>query len=171
MPSALAGLVAGLAATVPMTVAMELMFERLPRREQYPLPPRRITDRVVDAVGAEGMGETSRRELAMLNHFAYGAAVGAAFGPIAGRVPAHPVVTGIGYGLGVWAVSYLGWLPAAGILEPATRQPARRNALRIAAHIVWGGATGYIAHRLDAAEPRGGMARRPGRRRGVAKLV
>ena len=42
------------------------------------------------------------------------------------------------YGLGVWAMSYLGWIPAARILTPAHRHPLRRNLLMIAAHIVWG---------------------------------
>jgi uncharacterized membrane protein YagU involved in acid resistance len=42
------------------------------------------------------------------------------------------------YGLGVWALSYLGWIPAARILAPAYRHPVRRNLLMIAAHVVWG---------------------------------
>ena len=42
------------------------------------------------------------------------------------------------YGLGVWAMSYLGWIPAVRILTPAHRHPLRRNLLMIAAHIVWG---------------------------------
>jgi uncharacterized membrane protein YagU involved in acid resistance len=165
MPSVLAGVVAGIAATVPMSVVMELMHRQLPRRERYPLPPRRIIDSVVIRAGLdEEVDEVTRRELALLNHFAYGAAVGAAYGPIADRVPVHPAITGIGYGVGVWAVSYLGWVPALGILEPATEQPVRRNALMIAAHMVWGAATAYVAHRLDEPEPRSSLARRRGGR-------
>ncbi len=161
MPRPLAGLVAGFAATVPMTVAMELMFRGLPRRERYPLPPRRITDRLIGAAGLEGeLDESRRRELALLSHFAYGAAAGAAYAPIAERMRCGPVASGVLYGLGVWTVSYLGWLPAAGILGPATRHPARRNALMIAGHIIWGGATGYIAHRLDEDRGESGFARR-----------
>jgi hypothetical protein len=49
----------------------------------------------------------------------------------------------------VWAGSYLGWLPAAGILSPATEHPARRNALMIASHVVWGAAAGVIVERLS----------------------
>ena len=160
MPSALAGFTSGLAATAPMTVAMELMHRRLPEHERYPLPPRRITDRVLDATGlGEGLPETRRRELALLNHFAYGAAAGALYGPVARRTGLPPVASGVLYGLGVWAGSYLGWLPAAGIMPSATRHPARRTALMIAAHVVWGAATGYIASKLDERDQESAMAR------------
>ncbi len=40
--------------------------------------------------------------------------------------------------------SYLGQLPAANILPPATEDAARRNALMIAAHIVWGVTLGAL---------------------------
>jgi len=59
-------------------------------------------------------------------------------------------VKGIVFGLGVWAASYLAWLPALGILPPATEAPPRRNAVMIAAHIVWGAAAGLL---LDLFEP------------------
>ena len=38
----------------------------------------------------------------------------------------------------------MGLLPAAGILKPATEHPARRNALMIASHLVWGAALGAL---------------------------
>lgn len=161
MASMLAGLVSGLAATAPMTVAMELLHRRLPERERYPLPPRRITDRVLEAAGVEedDVSETRRRELALLNHFAYGAAAGALYGPASRATGLPPVASGVVYGLGVWAGSYLGWLPAAGVLPSAARQSARHNALMIAAHVVWGAATGYVAGKLDERGERSAMAR------------
>jgi len=42
----------------------------------------------------------------------------------------------------VWGGSYLGLLPSLGILRPATDHPAQRNALMIAAHLVWGATLG-----------------------------
>jgi hypothetical protein len=48
------------------------------------------------------------------------------------------LMRGIFFGLVVWAGSYLGWVPAAGILPPATEAPARRNALMIGSHFLWG---------------------------------
>jgi putative membrane protein len=44
----------------------------------------------------------------------------------------------------VWAGSYLGLLPVLGILSPATRHPTGRNALMIAAHIIWGATLGIL---------------------------
>src|SRR5512135_2035052 len=106
-----AGAVAGLVATVAMTAAMEAMFRALPRRERYPLPPREITQDLTGKAGIAGaLDEREHQALAQ-------------------AAPLPPAAGGIGYGLAVWAASYLGWIPASGILRPATEHPARRNAL------------------------------------------
>jgi uncharacterized membrane protein YagU involved in acid resistance len=136
----LLGALAGLAATAPMTLAMKLMHEQLPREERYPLPPRQVTEGIAEKAGVnEQLGEEEREAATWVSHFAYGAACGALYGALSGEgLDEHPVVAGAGFGAAVWAASYLGWLPAAGILSPATEHPARRNALMIAAHLVWG---------------------------------
>lgn len=140
----LSGALAGLAATAPMTLAMKLMHEQLPRDEQYPLPPRQVTEGVAEKAGVrEQLGEDERQAATWVSHFAYGTACGALYGALSGeRADSHPLLAGVGFGLAVWAGSYLGWLPAAGIVAPATEHPARRNALMIAAHVVWGATTG-----------------------------
>jgi uncharacterized membrane protein YagU involved in acid resistance len=138
-----------LVATVPMTVAMELMHRRLPRRQRYPLPPRIITQRTTRAAGVEQeLDEQEQVGLTLAAHFGYGAAAGALYPPLADRVPGPAVAKGVGYGLLVWTGSYLGLLPALGILTPATEHPARRNLLMIAAHVVWGAALGGTAELL-----------------------
>jgi uncharacterized membrane protein YagU involved in acid resistance len=136
----LLGALAGLAATVPMTLAMKLMHEQLPREEQYPLPPRQVTEGLAEKAGVrEHMDEEERVAATWVSHFAFGAASGALYGALSGeRLDEHPLAAGAGFGVAVWAGSYLGWLPAAGIISPATEHPARRNALMIAAHLVWG---------------------------------
>jgi hypothetical protein len=139
------GALAGLTATAPMSLVMEVMHDWLPPREQYALPPRLITDELVDEAGIAGhVGEADRRRLAWAAHFSYGAAAGALYAPLAERAGWPPVMGGALYGLAMWAGSYLGWLPAAGILRPATEHPARRTTLMIAAHIVWGATTGVL---------------------------
>jgi hypothetical protein len=145
----LAGAIAGFAATVPMTWAMNRMFRRLPEKDRYPLPPRLITERVAESVGiASSITESRMKTASLASHYAYGAVTGVACGPLLRLVGGSPVAVGIGYGLGVWAVSYLGWIPAAGILRPATVHPRERVALMLAAHVVWGGATGYLTAQL-----------------------
>ena len=147
----LLGALAGLAATGPMTLAMKLMHEQLPREERYPLPPRQVTEGLAEKAGVnEHLDEEEREAATWLSHFAYGAACGALYGAVAGeRLGGHPVLAGVGFGFAVWAGSYLGWLPAAGIISPATEHPARRNALMIAAHVVWGATTGVAVERLS----------------------
>jgi uncharacterized membrane protein YagU involved in acid resistance len=133
-----------------MTAAMKLMHRQLPRAERYPLPPRRVTMRLAEKAGVkQHLDEPERKALTIAGHFAYGAAVGALYAPLARNSPLRPPLTGATYGLAVWAVSYLGWLPAARLISPATEHPVRRNALMIAAHLVWGAATGALVDRWE----------------------
>ncbi len=151
MKRILFGALAGLAATAPMTLAMKLMHEQLPREEQYPLPPRQVTEGVAEKAGVNRhLDEESREAATWVSHFAYGTACGALYGALSGgRALGRPVLAGVGFGLAVWAGSYLGWLPAAGLISPATEHPARRNALMIAAHAVWGAGVGVALERLS----------------------
>src|SRR5919107_6401562 len=151
MNRVLLGALGGLAATGPMTLAMKLMHEELPREERYPLPPRQVTEGLAEKAGVNGQLDEEEREAATwASHFAYGAACGALYGALSGeRTDSHPLLAGVGFGVAVWAGSYLGWLPAAGITSPATEHPARRNALMIAAHVVWGAGVGVALERLS----------------------
>jgi uncharacterized membrane protein YagU involved in acid resistance len=156
MQAELAGATAGFVATAPMTVAMELMHRLLPQPERYPLPPRQIVDNAIEQADRatparlnDTADEDDRLQLSLAAHFAFGAMAGSAYGPIARSRPAHPVLTGIGYGLLVWTSQYLGVLPAARLLSNAKHHPARRNALMIAAHVVWGATLGVVADRLS----------------------
>jgi hypothetical protein len=91
--------------------------------------------------------QLSSRELnglTLLAHFGYGAACGAAYAALVPRSPVPHPVGGVGWGLAVWTGSYLGWLPALGLHPPATREPRERNALMLAAHVVWGATAGTL---------------------------
>lgn len=148
----LTGALAGSIATAPMTLAMELMHRWLPRSERYPLPPSEITTKLTREAGvAQHLDQEQHVALTLVNHFGYGAAVGSLYGllPSKPRAPLPAALWGIGYGLVVWAVSYLGLLPALGILRPATEHPERRNLLMIAAHVVWGSVTGLLVARMQ----------------------
>ncbi|HYY93365.1 MAG TPA: DUF6789 family protein [Pyrinomonadaceae bacterium] len=148
----LLGALAGLAATVPMTLAMKLMHEALPRHEQYPLPPRQVLEGMAEKAGVnEQMDEEDREAATWVSHFAYGMACGALYGALSeglDSLDVPPALAGVGFSLAVWAGSYLGWLPAAGIISPATEHPPRRNALMIAAHVVWGVSAGMMVDKL-----------------------
>ena len=128
----LLGAVAGIAGTMAMTSAMRRLHRRLPADERYPLTPREIVDAAIDPPHA------AAPDLTTAAHFAYGAACGALLAAARER---PGMVAGAAAGTGIWLVSYMGWIPALSLLKPATEHPARRNALMIAVHLVWGTAT------------------------------
>ena len=145
MPSLFKSALAGCAATVPMTLVMTALFQRLPPEERYALPPGEITAKLTEEARLENhVDQPTHEALTLASHFGYGAAAGAVYAPLANRLPLPPLLGGAVFGLALWAASYLGWLPAAGILRPAAEHPARRNALMIAAHVVWGGTLGLL---------------------------
>lgn len=140
----LAGAAAGTLATVPMTLTMVWLHRQIPKTVRRELPPERITMNIADELGLERVldEEAEQKAVSLVNHFAYGAAAGALYATIAESADFPPAAKGVAFGLAVWTGSYLGWLPVAGILLPATEHPARQNALMIAAHVVWGAALG-----------------------------
>jgi hypothetical protein len=146
----LIGGIAGIAASVAMTVFANALFQRLPRNERYPLPPRELTEQAARTLGVRHrMSEPVLEAATLASHFGYGAAVGGIYPSLLPGKRFRPVASGIGYGLAVWLVSYLGWVPGLGLLRPAVTHPARRNALMIASHVVWGAALGLISDRLS----------------------
>lgn len=138
------GALAGFVATMPMTAVMSRLLGTLPAGERYPLPPRELSQDL-PSLGAE------RSTATLVYHFLYGAAAGALFGAISRR-PGPGL--GAGYGVLVWCGSYLGWIPGSHRLVPATRHPARRNCLMLAAHLVWGAALALGLHELERARVR-----------------
>ncbi|MEZ4570236.1 MAG: hypothetical protein R2849_07895 [Thermomicrobiales bacterium] len=117
-----------------MTVSMILMHRLLKGYERYPLPPHTITSRVFgrrrpSAFTVGGSDASQTNPLTVVLHFAYGGACGSILALSERFVRFPRVLTGVVAGLVVWAGSYLAWLPALGILSPATEHPPRRTAL------------------------------------------
>lgn len=149
LPRLISGAAAGGLATAPMTAAMLAIDRLLPPAERYPLPPAEITAKMAGQVpgGQSPLGEAPLIPT-LLAHFGYGAATGAIYEPLWGWLRWPDLVAGNVFGLTVWTVSYLGWVPALGILSPATDHPRRRAELMIAAHVVWGSSLALIARPL-----------------------
>ena len=139
------GAAAGLLATAPMTLVMSRLHRNLPRRQRYPLPPSRITANLENAANMEHrLTHEEHKALTLLAHYGYGSAMGVLYGAASSGLFRANMFSGALFGLGVWAGSYLGLLPVTGLHESATEEPADRNALMIAAHLVWGAVTGEI---------------------------
>jgi len=169
MMKILAGTVAGLAATVPMTAAMIAMHRYLPLHQRYPLPPRKVTMRLASALDMRHELNRSERSAATVAaHFGYGGAMGGIFSLLTSQTRRHRVTAGIGWGLFVWAGSYLGLLPALGLHEPATRHPRERNVLMILAHVVWGATLGALSRAYESVR-RGPQRLQVGRRQRPAR--
>lgn len=148
----LSGALAGLAATAPMTALMVLGHRSLPWWQRDPLPPRQITEQALQTVDFhDDLSEQNKQALTMANHFGYGSSMGALFGS---AIPTYGVgdaiAKGAVFGCGVWAASYLGWLPAAGMYRSAAEEPAGRNVVMIGSHLVWGVCLGYAFTQLQS---------------------
>jgi len=143
----LIGGIAGFVGTMAMTAAMRRLHRRLPEEERYPLTPREIVDSIADA-GQVPLADETAKDLTTIGHFAYGAAMGALIGVMN---PTPSKKSGALAGTVVWFASYMGWIPAMNVLEPATRHPKRRSFLMIGVHLVWGAATASAMRELVAA--------------------
>ena len=147
------GALAGFVATAPMSLSMVLGWRLLPRREKYHLPPRIITEEIAERLGIEDrIGEKEMVGFSIFSHFGYGAVFGTVYALVQDRIPVHSSLKGALAGVALWAASYLGWLPAMGILTPATQHPWRRNLLMILAHVVWGVTLGEGTRKLNKNE-------------------
>lgn len=155
----IAGAIVGGGATYPMSKVMEALEGKGVAEKGKggtvgggdPLPPREITVRLARRVGLR-LTEREKQTATYAGHYAYGAAAGGLYGmlfPI-GTGVARGVAQGAAYGLGVWGVSYLGWLPLVGLMKPATRHRPRRVRLMILAHLVWGGVLGGCMGRVQS---------------------
>lgn len=150
MSTLITGAIAGLLATAPMTAVMVALWRLLPRGQRYPLPPRLLTGNILRRLGLQReISAQQEQGLTWVFHFGYGALTGAIFAPLVRLVRLPAYLLGPLYGLFVWAGSYMGWLPAFNLFRDASRQPDERNALMIAAHLVWGTMTGLLVSYLN----------------------
>lgn len=133
--AALTGARQGIAATMAISLPMAIAGRLGLMDEQ---PPERITDRATRAdVDA---APPVRRAASVVSHLVFGAGAGSLYAVIDDRlqIPGPPVLRGVVFGLGVWAVSYKGWIPALGILPPPERDHRGRRWTMLAAHMVYG---------------------------------
>lgn len=141
---AIRGALDGFIATVPMTAVM-FGAQRLGLLGE--LPPKKITRKALDALHVGRTRETTKA-LTGVNHLAFGAGCGALYAMFApGTRVATGALPGITYALGVWLGSYQGWVPAAGIMPPISRDYPGRARTMAFAHVVFGGVLGMLTAR------------------------
>lgn len=126
---------AGVAATFAMSAWMRAFEGAASARPLGHLPPRRIGDRILAAVGAEAVSPKQRKIFATLGHYGYGGLMGAVFPKLR---QGHLVQSAPAFGVGVRAASYVGWLPAIGLHSSPRHMNLQRNISLFVGHIVWG---------------------------------
>jgi uncharacterized membrane protein YagU involved in acid resistance len=144
------GAAAGCLATIPMTLALLVLHRLLPEWPRPTLPPKKVAMGLASRVGLKKhLDKPEQSTMAWVTHFAFGTGAGAVYGPLGRNLPIPRVASGTAFGLLVWAVSYLGWLPAMDLPGAAPDESAHRNLMMIAAHLVWGSALGAAVQLLD----------------------
>lgn len=82
-------------------------------------------------------------------HLGFGSGCGAVYGAVVSRSSAY---RGVAFGLGVWAISYAGWIPALDLLPPPHKDRPGRAWTIFTAHVVYGGALGAVLAGYDKAQ-------------------
>ncbi len=129
------GAAAGIGATITMSLA--IAAGRRAGLLRTP-PPQEITRRGLRKVGVSVSNDDAGRA-AWPAHLAYGAAMGALFAAASRTLPdTPPLVAGAAYGFAVWFASYVGMLPALGLMPAPTDDSRGRQVTMVAAHFVYG---------------------------------
>ncbi len=116
------------------------------------MPPEKVTAKLLNHAGIHRSAD-QQDALAAALHFGFGAGAGAAFGLVAPRPMWIRVPAGMAYGAAIWGISYMGWVPAAGIMPPADRDRRDRQAVMLAGHLVFGAALGVLVGRRSKPAP------------------
>ena len=146
------GAAAGLASTIALqgirTSTKQLLPQTTPPMREDPgefmvgqaeeLLPYETREQVPQVV------ETTAAKSLALGYGMTAGAIYAALRPDGG----DPLLDGVGLGLGTWAVGYLGWLPALGLMPPIHRQEAPQVVVPIMQHVLFGIATALVYRRL-----------------------
>ncbi len=136
--AAIDGSIAGAVATTTMTAFMRAAQQT--GFYQKELPPTKVTRAATKTLGLEQFVSSEQETLLTgLTHWAFGMVGGACFGVASkssNQLPAQ--AGGLVFGLLVWAVSYMGWVPALGILPMPWNQRPKHGLMPFFAHVIYG---------------------------------
>lgn len=135
------GAVAGLEATAAMSAVMWSAQRAGFVGKQA---PKQVVQRSLGAAGQSPADESSHNATSLVVHFAFGGATGAIYGALAERLRLDraPIVTGIAFGLVVWAATYKVTFPLLHVMPPPERDRPGRARTMVLAHVVYGAVLG-----------------------------
>lgn len=99
------------------------------------------TTRLAEAVSPRPLSEQEKELAGRAVHYAYGAAMGAAYGALTEAAPATAAGFGSVMGVGLWAASDLGLLPSLGLSRDPEEYEGWVHAQSLASHVVYGTVT------------------------------
>lgn len=141
------GAAAGLVGTALMTPVQLVGMRLIPRSLRDRWMPHHVLTGITHKLGLSKHLDSEQEDaLAVAAHFGYGASFGALYA-LWRRRDGATVVSGILFGLAVWAISYGGYLPASGLTPPPERHDAFSMARLGVAHAVYGAALGFLGPR------------------------
>ena len=112
-------------------------------------PPDTIAGAALDVVGIHAPDEEAQDALAVLLHLGIGIGCGMLFGVVHRRLPFRvpAALHGMVVGSLIWVTSYQGWIPALGIMPPASEDRPDRPRVMLLAHLIYGALLGTIVAR------------------------
>ena len=131
----LAGLIGGLVATAAKTLA-EKAYP--PRTEGQPEPPEVLADTLSEKIAGHELAATPKAVATETIHWAFGAAVGAAYGGLAEFHPAATAREGATFGMTLMALTHEGALPAMGLAAEPADQTTREKSSEMVTHVIFG---------------------------------
>ena len=148
------GLVAGAVGTVCLDTVEYLRYRRKDGKES-PLAwefapvdswekapaPGQVAKRVIEGFTQRKLPDRSAWLTSTIAHWAYGSGAGAAYGILAGSLPAPHPEYGVPFGAVLFAGDYIA-LPIAGLYKPIWEYDAKTLAGDLAGHLAYGAGTG-----------------------------
>ena len=154
LAAVLAGLVAGAVGTVCLDAVQYLKYRRAggtdgplawefaPVESWETAPdPGQVARRVIEGFTQRKLPDRSAWLISTIAHWGYGSAAGAAYGILAGSLPAPRPEYGVPFGAVVFANDYIA-LPIAGLYQPIWKYDATTLAWDLGAHLAYGAGTG-----------------------------
>ena len=145
------GIGTGTLATACMGLVMLGLRSRRTHRAKH--PPDKVTKGIVERIPGSKLNKHAPMLATAAAHEGYGVAAASLFALLWERFGPRrkwPVIHGMLFSLGLWFVSYKGWLPGSNPTPSPTCDHRRRVATNLASHLAYGAVLGANARRLES---------------------